>query len=53
MIEKWSSRDDLEQHRRAPHMAELGAKVRELLSEPPSTWLTEPLPCGEAAQGAI
>lgn len=52
-VERWASRDALDAHARAPHMAATFAKIGGLVAGPPSIVYTEAVPAGDATQGTI
>lgn len=54
LVERWRSRDDLDAHFAQPYVAELMAKLPELISEvAPLIVFTEPVPVGDAAKGRL
>ena len=52
-IERWSSRQELDDHLASPHIARLLERVDELLAEPPDITVYEPVPGGEARKGRL
>ncbi|MBA2349464.1 MAG: antibiotic biosynthesis monooxygenase [Solirubrobacterales bacterium] len=53
MVERWASREALEEHFTKPYMAELFAALPEHVSAPPVIIRTEPVPLGGAAKGVL
>lgn len=53
MVERWASREALEEHFTQPHMAALFAALPEHLTAPPVIVRTEPVPLGDPAKGTL
>lgn len=53
MIEKWSSREDLDTHAHGPAVAALGAAVADLIAAPTTVTTMTPIPVGSEKQGAL
>ncbi len=53
MIEKWSSRADLDAHSKGPGTATLLASIEGLIAAPPVVTLMTPIPMGDSERGAL
>ena len=53
MIEKWTTREQLDAHGRGPAVAALGAAAGPYLQHPAVVTFMTPLPAGTAGQGAL
>ena len=53
MIEKWTDEDALDKHRRAPSLAEIGARMGDLFDEPMQVLVVDAVPAGDPAKGAL
>ncbi len=53
MVERWASREALEEHFSKPYMAELFAALPEHAAAAPVIIRTEPVPLGDAAKGTL
>ncbi|GMA21476.1 antibiotic biosynthesis monooxygenase [Arsenicicoccus piscis] len=53
MIEKWTTREDLDAHSRGEAVAALQAATGELLAGPVDVVIMTPLPAGTAEQGEL
>ncbi len=53
VIEHWARREDLERHRRAPHMRALRETLAPLLSAPTDVLELDAIPAGHADRGTV
>ena len=53
MVERWASREAVEEHFTKPYLAELFAGLPEHVSAPPVIIRTEPVPLGDATKGVL
>lgn len=53
MVERWASREALDEHFTKPYMAELFAALPAHVAAPPVIIQTEPVPLGDAEKGAL
>ncbi len=53
LVERWASREALDAHLAAPHLAAFRARGAEIWAEPPEITLAEALPLGEAEKGSL
>jgi quinol monooxygenase YgiN len=53
LVERWRSREDLEEHLQKPYVAALAGVAGEILAEPAQVSFTDPIPVGDAAKGAL
>ena len=52
LVERWSSREALDEHFQKPYVRELG-KSTHLLAEPAQVWFLDALPSGDPGKGAL
>ena len=52
IVERWASREALDEHFQKPYIRELGEKA-DLLAEPAQVWFLEPVPSGDPAKGQL
>jgi quinol monooxygenase YgiN len=52
-IERWASREALDEHLATPHVSGFIARADELLAEPVEVTIYEALPAGDGAKGAL
>ncbi|MDQ3571542.1 MAG: antibiotic biosynthesis monooxygenase [Actinomycetota bacterium] len=53
LVERWTSREALDEHFAKPYIQALGQRAAELLAEPPQVRFLQPLPAGDPAKGSI
>ncbi len=53
MVERWASKEALDEHFTKPYMAELFAALPEHVTAPPVIMRTEPVPLGDAEKGVL
>ncbi len=53
LVERWTSREALDEHFTKPYIQALGERAAELLAEPPQVRFLQPLPAGDPAKGSI
>jgi quinol monooxygenase YgiN len=53
LIERWASREALDEHLASPHLAAFRARGADIWAEPPEITLAEALPLGEAEKGSL
>ena len=53
LVERWASRDALDAHLAAPHLAAFRRDSAELFAEPSSITVAEPVPAGDPAKGTL
>ena len=53
MVERWASREALEEHFTKPYLAQLFAALPEHVAAPPVIMRTEPVPLGDPVKGVL
>ena len=52
-VERWTSAEALDEHRRAAHLQRFGELAGDLLAGPPQVFVLEALPDGDLSRGAL
>ncbi len=53
LVERWRSREDLNEHFTKPYIAALGERAAEVLDGAPQVQILEPVPGGDPAKGTL
>jgi len=53
IVERWRSREDLDEHFTRPHMQAVGEQASDLLAEPPQITFLEAVATGDGAKGTL
>ena len=53
LVERWASRDALDEHLAAPHLAAFRARGADIWAEPPQITVADPVAVGDPAKGSL